>query len=166
MEKTVLIPTDFSIASLNIVKNYLNGQPADVKLNIILLHGLHQTDSITGLLFYSKSRMLDELTSKEFNEGCHVLKNKYASQIRSIRKDVFSGFTQAAFNNYAEANKIDEVCIPILYNPKFKSKSSFDLLPYIKASKLRIETIGSVADVPMPEKGKVAELFFNRVPVS
>jgi hypothetical protein len=166
MEKTVLIPTDFSISSLNIVKNYLKGQPADVKLNIILLHGLHQTDSITSLLFYSKSRMLDELTSKEFNEGCHVLKNKYASQIRSIRKDVFSGFTQAAFNNYAVANRIDEVCIPILYNPQFKNKNSFDLLPYIKASNLPIQTIGSTVDVPMPEKGKVAELFFNRVPVS
>jgi hypothetical protein len=166
MEKTVLIPTDFSIASLNIVKNYLNEQPADTKLNIILLHGLHQTDSITSLLFQSKSRMLDELTSKEFNEGCHVLKNKYASQIQSIRKDVFSGFTQAAFNNYTEANRIDEVCIPILYNPQFKNKKSFDLLPYVKASKLRIQTVGSAIDVPMPEKGKVAELFFNRVPVS
>ncbi len=165
MEKTVLIPTDFSIASLNIVKNYLNQQPADVRLNIILLHGLHQTDSITSLLFYSKSRMLEELTGKDFNEACHVLKNKYASQIRTMRKDVFSGFTQAAFNQYAEANRIDEVCIPILYNPKFKSKNSFDLLPYIKASKLRIETIGSEVDIPMPEKGNVAELFFNRVSV-
>ena len=172
MEKTVLIPTDFSIASLNIVKNYLNQQPADVRLNIILLHGLHQTDSITSLLFYSKSRMLEELTGKDFNEGCHVLKNKYASQIRTMRKDVFSGFTQAAFNQYAEANRIDEVWLvshlsqqDSLYNPKFKSKNSFDLLPYIKASKLRIETIGSEVDVPMPEKGNVAELFFNRVSI-
>jgi hypothetical protein len=82
-----------------------------------------------------------------------------------MRKDVFSGFTQAAFNQYTEANRIDEVCIPILYNPKFTSKNSFDLLPYIKASKLRIETIGSETDVPMPEKGNVAELFFNRVSV-
>ena len=166
MEKTVLIPTDFSIASLNIVKNYVNEQPADIKLKIVLLHGLRQTDSIAGLLFNSKSRLLDELSNKEFNEGCHVLKNKYASQILTMRKDIFSGFTQNAFNSYAAANDIDEVCIPILYNPKFNNKNSFDLLPYIKASKLPVQTIGSVADVPMPEKGKMAELFFNRVTVS
>lgn len=166
MEKTVLIPTDFSIASLNIVKNYLNEQPAHVRLNIILLHGLHQTDSITGLLFYSKTRLLQDLVSGEFSEGCDVLKNKYASQIRSMRKDVFSGFTQAAFNHYVEAKRVDEACIPILYNPKFKNKNSFDLMPYIKASSLRVENIGSGVDMPMPERGKVAELFFNRVPVS
>lgn len=166
MEKTVLIPTDFSIASLNIVKNYLNEQPAHMRLNIILLHGLHQTDSITGLLFYSKTRLLQDLVSKEFNEGCDVLKNKYASKIRSMRKDVFSGFTQAAFNQYVEANRVDEACVPILYNPKFKNNSSFDLMPYVKASNLHIESTGSGIDVPMPERGKVAELFFNRVPVS
>ena len=166
MEKTVLVPTDFSIASLSIVKSYVSAQPAGTKLNIILLHGLHQTDSITSLLFYSKSKMLQELVSKEFDEACHVLRNKFASQINSMRKDVFTGFTQAAFNQYAEAKKIDEVCLPVLYNPKFKNSNSFDLLPYIKASNLVVETIGSEVDVPMPEKGKVAELFFSRVSVS
>lgn len=166
MEKTVLVPTDFSIASLNIVKSYLSAQQANVKINIILLHGLQQTDSITSLLFYSKSRLIEELTNIEFDESCRVLKNKFASQIRTMRKDIFTGFTQAAFNQYAEANRIDEVCVPILYNPVFKSRHSFDLLPYIKASKLPVETIGSETELPMPEKGKVAELFFNRVSVS
>ncbi|RXK60550.1 hypothetical protein ESA94_08765 [Lacibacter luteus] len=166
MEKTVVIPTDFSIASLNIVKSYVSMQPANARLNIILLHGLHQSDSIRSLLFYSKHRMMEELCSKEFKEACYVLKNKFASQIKTMKSDLFSGFTQSAFNQYTEANNIAEVCLPVLYNPKFKNKNSFDLLPYIKASKLPVEMVGSEVDVPMPEKGKVAELFFNRVSVS
>ena len=163
MEKTVLVPTDFSIASLNIVKSYLNEQDSNTKVNIILLHGLHQTDSITNLLFFSKSKVLESLTNPAFEEALRVLKNKYASQVRIMRKDIFTGFTQAAFNQFVEANRVNEVCLPILYNPKFKDKNSFDLLPYIKASNLNITTIGSAIEVPMPEKGNVAELFANRV---
>ena len=163
MEKTVLVPTDFSIASLNIVKSYLNEQDRNTRINIVLLHGMHQSDSITNLLFFSKSKVLESLTNPAFEEACRVLKNKYASQIRIMRKDIFTGFTQAAFNQFAEANHIDEVCLPILYNPQFKNRNSFDLLPFIKASKLNITTIGSAIEVPMPEKGNVAELFANRV---
>jgi hypothetical protein len=163
MEKTVLVPTDFSIASLNIVKSYLNEQDRNTRINIVLLHGMHQSDSITNLLFFSKSKVLESLTNPAFEEACRVLKNKYASQIRIMRKDIFTGFTQAAFNQFAEANRIDEVCLPILYNPQFKNRNSFDLLPFIKASRLNITTIGSAIEVPMPEKGNVAELFTNRV---
>ena len=166
MEKTVLIPTDFSIASLNIVKNYLSMQSSNARINVILLHGLHQSDSITSLLFYSKRRLLEDLCSKEFREGCTVLKNKYASQVRTMKTDIFSGLTQSAFDQYAEANAITEICVPISYKPNFKNKNSFNLLPYFKVSGLPIEMVGTETDIPMPEKGKVAELFFNRVSVS
>ena len=166
MEKTVLIPTDFSIASLNIVKSYMSMQKSDIRINVILLHGLQQSDSITSLLFYSKRRLLEELCTKEFREGCTVLKNKYASQVRTIKTDIFSGLTQSAFDKFTEANAVTEICLPLAYKPKFKNKNSFDLLPYFKASGLPIEIVGTEVDVQMPEKGKVAELFFNRVSVS
>lgn len=164
MKKTILLPTDFTIESLNVLKTVLSQSNTDDSFDIILLHGVHMTDSITDLLFFSKHKIIHEMVSEEFNQACSVIKNKYASKINSIRKDIFTGFTQSAFNSYAEANQIDEVYLPSNFQWNFDKRKSFDLIPYIKKSKLTIHQIGWQTNNSIPEKGKVAELFFNGIP--
>ncbi len=161
MRKKILIPTDFSIASLNVVKSFLSKAASNCKYDIILLHGVHMSDSITDLLFFSKRNLIDSLSSAEFDEACSVIKNKFASQINSIRKDIFTGVNQAAFENYVEAHQIDEAYIPAHYEMNFSSSKSFDVIPFIKKSAVKTDAIDWNIDTAIPEKGKLAEVFLN-----
>ncbi|MDP2160742.1 MAG: hypothetical protein Q8K02_09685 [Flavobacterium sp.] len=164
MKKTILLQTDFTIESLNVLKTALAQSNPDDNFDIILLHGVHLSDSIRDLLFFSKQKILNQLVSEEFEQACFVIRNKYASKINAIRKDIFTGFTQSAFNSYTEANQIDAIYLPANFQWNFNKQKSFDLIPFINKSKLKIEQIGWQTATNIPEKGKVAELFFNGVP--
>ncbi|MFN3639952.1 MAG: hypothetical protein ACK4UK_03460 [Flavobacterium sp.] len=161
MRKTVLIPTDFSIESLTVLKNFLHQADDQYTYDIILLHGTYLSDSISDLLFFSKGKILKELTNEAFEEACMILKNKFASKINSLRKDLYTGYTQSAFNSYVDANRITVACIPANFQWNLSNKKSFDLMPFINKSDVRVEEIGWKPLPNVPEKGKLAELFFS-----
>ena len=166
MKKTILFPTDFTIESLHVVKSALLQLKDQETCDIILLHGIHPGDSITELLFYSRSKMLEALHNPEFDEACTVIRNKFASRILSLRKDVFTGITQAAFNQYLDACKADEICIPASYSLRLTSRKSFDLIPFIKKSRITVHEIPGSPKSSAREKGSLAELFLNPLPGS
>jgi hypothetical protein len=163
MKKKILLPTDFSIESLNLLKSVLSKSEEGCTYDIVLLHGASLSSSISELLLFSKASLLQSLSNPDFEDACNVLKNKYASQILSIRKDVFTGFTQNAFNNYLKAERFDMAYIPATYKMKFASGKSFDLVPYIKRSGIPIEKTEWSIESFVPEKGRLAELFFSSV---
>ena len=164
MKKTVLIPSDFSVESLHVVKSLLNTSSESTTLDIILVYGPSLSDSMIDLLFFSKSKLLREYSNQDFEDALNVLKNKYSSKINSLRKDIFTGIHQNAFNNYVEANNVSEAYIP----EQFKSSSvgSQALFKFIENSSLNV----TVVDIPVtstaPEKGKVAEIFYNEMSMS
>jgi hypothetical protein len=108
---TALIPTDFSVNSLHLVKQALENRK-DEQTDILLLYAHQLTDSITDLLFFSKTRTLRSLTNPDFEEACSMLKNKYEGTLNSIRTDLFMGFNQQAFNSYLESNKVGAIYLP------------------------------------------------------
>lgn len=139
MAKTILIPTDFSVDSLNLVKLALQrNQNSDERLRIILVYGQWASSSITELLFYSKSKALEQLESAEFKSCCKLLMEKYEGIIEQMSIDIFSGTNQNAFQNYLEGNKVSEAYFSTTYNFKLKNKSSFSLLPFFTKSKIKL----------------------------
>jgi hypothetical protein len=166
MKKTILFPTDFTIESLNMVKNVLSRSKEGETFDIILLHGIEVSDSITDLLFYSRNKIMDSLSNQQFDEACHIIKNKYASKINSFRKEFFTGYTQAAFNNFIEANRVEEAYYPSNYKFHSGNKKSFDVMPYLKKSNIKIGEVDWASEAKLPEKGKVAEVFYSGVPVA
>lgn len=158
MRKTILIPTDFTVQSLNTLKSILNVTSSDTSLDIILLHGLNLSDSIRDLLFYSKNQQIESLTNPEFEEACEVIKNKFDSKISSLRVDLFSGYNVAAFNNYLEGNRVSEIFISDK-KLQLANKKSFDLSKFIQKSMVTVTTFDAVSTVSMTENGKVAEVF-------
>lgn len=166
MIKTVLVPTDFCVASLNVLKSLLKNSPEDCKYNIILIHGYRLPDGISQLLFFSKSKAIGSLCDQQFDEACTILKNKFSSQIVSVRKDIFTGYNQAAFRNYIEANEITEAYFSSDYKMNLSGKHSFDILPFIKKSSLATKEVVCGTDAQVPEQGSLAELFFSPVGMS
>ena len=139
MKKTVLIPTDFSVDSLNTLKLFLNNYTNNnSSYNIILLHGYALPTGIPNLLFFSKEKTLEALTREEFKEVCMMIKNKFASKINVIRTDLFTGFNNAAFANYLEGNEVNEICFNSSMRLQQTSKNSFDLTKFINKSKIKL----------------------------
>lgn len=161
MRKTILIPTDFTVQSLNVVKSALNKSNPEYRLDIVFVHGIYLSSSITDLLFFSKKEVLAELSNPDFEEACAVIRNKFHLQINSIRKELFVGFNQAAFNNLLEANRIEEAYISANHQMNFGNKKSFDITPFIMKSNIMINQVEWKVDNSLPEKGNLAEIFVN-----
>lgn len=158
MKRTILIPTDFSIESINLFK--YAAQHAQEPLNIVLVHGLHLSDSIFDLLFRTRTDSISKLTNPDFEDACRILRNKYVSRINSFRIEIFSGVTQSAFQNFLEGNRITEILIPKTYTLRV-SGSSFDILPYLRASNLAPQEVEWQPIESAPERNQLAEIFLT-----
>ena len=111
MKDTILIPTDFTIASLNLLKKALSDQ-ADSTRNYLLVFDCNLSDSITDLLFLSKATLIHSCSNETFNEGLEILKNRYSNAIDTLRIEPFYGYTKTAFRNFVEANNVVEAYLP------------------------------------------------------
>ncbi|SEN00715.1 hypothetical protein SAMN05421856_11144 [Chryseobacterium taichungense] len=161
MNKTILIATDYSLESLNILKKVMREKDASEdknQYNILLVSGYDTGDSIRDLLFNTKSTIFNKLRPEEFCEAYGIIKNKYPHLINKIVCDIFTGSFQRTFNNYVKAENIEEA----YYSPSIKSKGKgkFDLIPYIKNCKdLKSYEISVELQKRLPEKGRLAEIF-------
>ncbi|MDC6386507.1 hypothetical protein D2V93_05395 [Flagellimonas taeanensis] len=126
--KKILIPTDFSVKSLELVRKAIV-ETGDQPLEIVLLHGTILSNSITDLLFFSKTRLVRELQSKEFVEACTVLKNKYPAKIHSLYVEVITSNSSAYIKNFVDATQISEIFVPPHGVLNFKGAKGFDTLP-------------------------------------
>jgi hypothetical protein len=159
MAKTILIPTDFSSESLHLIKGAISENEGD-KLNVILLYAANNSNSITDLLFFNKKRSIEDAKSEQFQEGCDIILNKYSSSINSFRTELFTGFTQNAFENFVDANQIDEAYIPKNYEFKL-NKNMFNPIPFIKKSALSVSEIEWEQELNDNTDQERSELQFN-----
>lgn len=161
MTKTILIATDYSLESLNILKKVMREKDAaedQNQYNILLVSGYDTGDSIRDLLFNTKSTIFNKLRPQEFCDAYGIVRNKYSHLINKIVCDIFTGSFQRTFNNYVKAENIEEA----YYSPAIQSKGKgkFDLIPYIKKCKdLQSKEISLEVRDRLPEKGRLAEIF-------
>ncbi len=165
MAKTILIPTDFTVESLNLAKIALqNNQDKGEPLRVILVYGQWVSTSINDLLFYSKAKVLEKLESEEFKSSCQMLLGKYENTIEQMSIDIFSGTNQNAFENYLMGNKVTEAYISPNYKFKLKNSSSFDLIPYLNKSKLPLIEVNWDTSTILDQessKDELSALFFT-----
>ncbi|WP_407481552.1 hypothetical protein [Elizabethkingia meningoseptica] len=161
MSKTILIATDYSLESLNILKKVLHEKNAlqdDTQYDILFVSGYDMGDSIRDLLFTTKNTIFNKIRPQEFCDAYEIIRNKYSHLVNKIVCDVFTGNFQRTFNNYVKAQNIDEA----YYSPSIKSKNKgkFDIIPYIKKCKgLAAQEVAIAAPQRLPERGRLAEIF-------
>lgn len=161
MAKTILIATDYSLESLNILKKVLKEKEASGdqnQYNILLTSGYDPGDSIRDLLFNTKTSVFNKIRPEEFCDAYGIIRNKYPHLINKIICDVFTGSFQRTFNQYVKAGNIEEAYYASSIRSKGKGK--FDLIPYIKKCKdLRSHEITVEVRERLPERGRLAEIF-------
>ncbi len=161
MTKSILIATDYSLESLNVLKEVLKEKNASEDQNqytVFLVSGYDMGDSIRDLLFNTKSTIFNKIKPQEFNDAYEIIKNKYPHLIDKIICDVFTGSFQRTFDQYIKAEHIEEA----YYSSSIKSKGKgkFDLIPYIKKCKnLKSREITIEIHERLPERGRLAEIF-------
>jgi len=135
--KKIVIPTDFSVKSLNLVVDVIKKYPSSL-LDIVLVHGYETSNSISDLLFFSKGKVLEKLQTSEFKKSCKLIQNTYQSRINSFKIDLITGDCRRYFNNYIEINAVDEVVLPVGNKMKLKGSQSFHLNHLISHSKCSV----------------------------
>jgi len=159
MSKTILIPTDFSIGSLNLVKEAAR-MLSDEGVRLLLVHGVYMPDSIVDLLFFSKQRLIDEMASKDFQDACRIIHHKYYSQISAIQTELFTGFTQSAFQGLIEGFGVERAFVPKHYQMRGTTRS-FDVIPFIRRSGVALTEVAWTQLKDSPDKDLLAELFHH-----
>ncbi|MDR2237402.1 MAG: hypothetical protein LBE92_14875 [Chryseobacterium sp.] len=161
MTKTILIATDYSLESLNILKKVLKEKDASEDQNqykILLVSGYDQGDSIRDLLFNTKSTIFSKIRPEEFCDAYGIIRNKYPHLVDKIVCDIFTGSFQRTFNQYVKAENIEEAYYAS--SIKSKGKGKFDMVPYIKKCKeLPSQEIKVEVPERLPERGRLAEIF-------
>lgn len=123
--KTLLVPTDFKLQSLNCIPELIEDfYPA--KLNIILVHMMQITDDIQELLMLSRRSAEYQHISQSFYNTCASLKRNYSESIHDISIEFFYGSTVVVFKNFLEANQVDAVVLLKNYQYKLLNKNSIE----------------------------------------
>lgn len=140
MGATILIPTDFKVSSLEPLKALLQFQNED-SINVLLVHGIYLSNSISDLLFFDQSDLKIELAGKQFLKKLYDLEMEMGSKVASIQIAFFSGFTQSSFEQFTETNKVDRIIIPYELDFDWSHKKSMDVLPFLHKSKIKKQLI-------------------------
>jgi hypothetical protein len=137
--KSILIPTDFKIASLTCIPD-LCQQLKDEALNLVFIHLFKVSDSITDLLMLNRRNREYEYISDDFYLQCENIKASFP-QVKHIKIDFFYGSTIAMFRNYLEGNGIDCVLDLAHCSAQPLNKQSVNPMVLIQKSGLRTLTI-------------------------
>ncbi|UII26229.1 hypothetical protein LVD15_23495 [Fulvivirga maritima] len=162
--KTVLIPTDLSVRSLNLVITALRDHKP-TELNILLAHGMTRSSSFTDLIFESSKKRLEGMLSEDFRNAAQFIENTFRSQLQSIIIDTFSGVNQRSFNNYLEANKVDAIYHFDKNDSAAFDKNCFSLMPFIEKCEIPCSVVHFDDLMFAPDRGKGHEinaLFFTK----
>lgn len=127
---TILIPTDFTVPSLNMVKDAAS-RFAGQRLNIVLFHALYMPTDIHDLLFLP-ARVPCEKITEDFRHACTVIKKKNNDVIAQINFHYMYGSTNAVFRNFIEANQVEAIFMPEHIVLKKVYHNSVDLRPLFK----------------------------------
>ena len=158
MQKTILVPTDFTVESLHTLRLAL-AQNEAVQLRVVLMYAYRLSDSISDLLFYSPGKIINNAITPEFEEAISVLKNRFFYTLRSLSIQLFHGNSPDAFTQYAGAYGIDEIYIPQSYQLK-KGEKSFDPVPLIDKARFTVHVV-SWEPISSPGSNSIAALFNN-----
>ena len=157
MVKKILIPTDFKIESLNTLKYSLEERKQE-KSSVILMYSAYNSDSITDLLFYNPTKVVEALVNSNFNDAINIIKNTYETSIHSFKIELFHGLNLNAFLNFYESHGIDLVYLPKDYCLK-PYKNGFDPIPLIKKSKVQYSEVAWTSEQGTSNKDELNQLF-------
>jgi hypothetical protein len=122
--KTILIPTDFSTASLQLIEETILYFKPD-SINIILFHAFSMPQSLQDITGHD-SRPHLRVMNEPFRKACKRIKDKYGAHVYNITYRHMYGNTVSVFKHYLQFNKIDSIVFPAHYHLQLIHDRSVD----------------------------------------
>lgn len=139
--KHILIPTDFSITSLNAVGAALHKYDNEY-VRFTLFHLMSMPYAISELLLFRRiQHRYENKVSDEFYEACQVLQNKFGKTIAEINIKFAFGGTSSFLKNFIEANNADHIVLLKELNLGKPFKESIAIKPLLKRAKIPFEEL-------------------------
>jgi hypothetical protein len=153
--RNILVPTDFSSASFDLVEKAIQTMGEQV-VNITMFHAFQIPFFVSDLIRNQRQPYHDLLTDS-FRNNCKQIKQQFPKQVNSIVFRHLYGNTPVVFRHFVDANDIDLIVYPEQYefipvhadsvNPdRMFKKSNVPLLRQFKA-KRRIITMPEIRAV-------------------
>lgn len=155
--KHILIPTDFTVHSLNAVHAAMatcDNEP----VRITLLHLLRMPVDISEILFRSRHSRHLSLVTGEFREGCEILQNRYGTALYSL--DIKFGFGSTAYylDNLLEGEQVTDILVCTDISLSLPSDRSVEMLSVIKRTGRKITYVSSRVRKPAKELTTISSL--------
>lgn len=157
MARTILIPTDFRVASLHTLKlalEAMDGEP----VRVVLMHAAYLSDSISDLLFYSPTRFIQERVGQPFREAMEVIGNRFEASIVRMDIELYHGLHVQALRNFLEAQRVELIFLPPPGRLKLDRKA-FDPLPVLRKSGLPCHEMSWTPSASVDEHTQLISLF-------
>jgi hypothetical protein len=110
--RNVLIPTDFSERSLQLVERTLEVLD-DQPLTITLFHAFDMNGFAEDALGNTRRLPHAHLLTDSFRNGCKRIKEKNSKLLKGIYVKHLCGNTSPLFRNFVDANDIDLIVAPL-----------------------------------------------------
>lgn len=140
--KKVLIPTDFTLESLQLIEYAILNFPK-TKLNIVLVNGFKLPETRWGLYQFSAGREINRLTTEKYINAKKVFFREHSDAIQSLGIELFTGRNSPAFQNFSEQLEITDAIVPKGDFLNFSHPQCFDPTPFIK------KNIQNVIEIPL-----------------
>lgn len=158
MLKTILVPIDFRVSSLNTLKYALeksSGEPH----RVMLIYAEYLEDSISELLFYRPESKIASKITPEFRNALEVLRNRFEYQIVDLEIKLFHNRSRRGLRRFVENNNVEAIYIPKTYKLKMPKKA-FDLVTIIRQTFVDYQEIDWPQDYSVTsEKDHLEHLF-------
>jgi len=159
MQKTILIPIDFRVASLNTLKYALERSSGEPN-HVILIYAEYLEDSITELLFYRPQSKIASKITPEFRDALEVLRNRFEFQIVNLDIKLFHNRSRRGLRRFVENHEVDEIYIPQTYKLQMPKKA-FDLVSIIRQGNFQYTEIDWPQDSSVSSEKDHLEYLFN-----
>lgn len=125
----VLVPTDFSVASLALIDQ--TAKVLNEKLNIYLFHAFEIQQGKEAL--QNRQIIQNKLITETLRQRCRRIKANNKN-ISNISVKIMHGSNQIAFSNFTDIHKIDLLVLPHSYTFIAPSKESVNPVKLFKKS--------------------------------
>jgi hypothetical protein len=139
--KRVLIPTDFTVESLQLIEYAILNFPK-TKLEIVLVYGFKMPDTRWGLTHFSAIREVNKLTTETYAKAKNVFVREHSDAIDDLRFELFTGLNSFAFQNFSEQWGVKDAIVPRGKFLNFNGSQCFDPTRFIK------KNIDNVIEIP------------------
>ena len=123
--KRVLIPTDFSIKSLQLLDYAILNYPNE-QLSLVLVSGYRIKESLWDMRNFSEQREINKLCSEEFTKSKRTFLREHRDVVDRLSIHLFSGHNMFAFKNFLKQNDLQDGIITDAQFLSYEKPNTFD----------------------------------------